>query len=975
MRKNRWNQRVFTFILSGILVVHSFSSSLSINAFATQINHKPQIVSDEMDESNTIYVSGAFCVDLRDLFFDEDGDELTFYIKLNEQAYRKAEPMLQFIPENSEKTVITLKASDGELDSEECVVVIQAEKDEQSLEPATLYNETVLYDTKAVSVGAQPEEVEASWANFRNSDYNMAITDVKTPRNEDASKVAAKWIQNYKIENDYPSVFIIVEDYLIAMRGTTLYQLDKNTGEVVKQTTMSAKPNFGVVPPVYGAGMIFCPLANGSIQAFNAKTLESLWIYKDALKGQSLSPITYANGYIYTGFWNAETKDANFVCISVKDEDVTKTDEEKKAVWSYTHMGGFYWAGAVVVGNAVIVGSDDGVKESGTGSATLYAFDKKTGAIISQVELASDSGDQRSSIAYDKPNGKIYFTTKKGYLYSAKVDGTTGKISDVKGQKYEGASTSTPVVYKGRVYFGLGNGFKEGYIVAADADSLKEIYRVTLKGYPQNSVLLSTAYEASEGYLYLYSTYNYYPGGISVIKVKSDSTSASDVTLTELYTPEGDYQQYCITSLICDESGTIYYKNDSGNLFAIGIPSYENVIQMISEIGTVTVDSESKIKAARDAYDALSDADKKLVTNYSTLTSAESQLSYLSVFEALKTEIEKLKDTVENLTKSESTSGNKDESKENTKEETKKDNKENSKEETKQETKENTAATVTTTPSTIYSAKQNVVTTNTQDSTAVEKSELLQFSDELTNVSSDIDYDTALTILKDYYEFSEEEQLAFADSDELLLLQEIVSKEQHIEETTGIKLNEAPWNVQLFVEKPVNEAIAAEISSKYDNGSLLCLWNIYLEDILTTGKYEPEEPVKLQIPVTVIENYENYDGFEILHYKDDGSIEILNCENINGYLQFHTLEFSYYAVIGKEKETVTTEIGTNMADDSDVMKEDMAETTNETSWTIWALLGGIGLLVAGVLVYYILISREEEREQTNEKDETNVSAC
>lgn len=61
--------------------------------------------------------------------------------------------------------------------------------------------------------------------------------------------------------------------------------------------------------------MIFAPLADGRVQAFNAETLESLWVYQDMLKGQSLSPITYSDGYIYTGFWNAETKDANYVCI------------------------------------------------------------------------------------------------------------------------------------------------------------------------------------------------------------------------------------------------------------------------------------------------------------------------------------------------------------------------------------------------------------------------------------------------------------------------------------------------------------------------------------------------------------------------------------------------------------------------------------------------------------------------------------
>ena len=53
------------------------------------------------------------------------------------------------------------------------------------------------------------------------------------------------------------------------------------------------------------------------------------------------------------------------------------------------------------------------------------------------------------------------------------------------------------------------------------------------------------------------------------------------------------------------------------------------VIAKINAIGEVTLDSESKIQAARAAYDALSDAQKLLVDNYKTLTAAETKLAQL----------------------------------------------------------------------------------------------------------------------------------------------------------------------------------------------------------------------------------------------------------------------------------------------------------------------------------------------------------
>ena len=54
------------------------------------------------------------------------------------------------------------------------------------------------------------------------------------------------------------------------------------------------------------------------------------------------------------------------------------------------------------------------------------------------------------------------------------------------------------------------------------------------------------------------------------------------------------------------------------------------VIGLISAIGTVTKDSGSKITAARSAYDKLTDAQKKLVSNYKVLTDAEEAYAKLS---------------------------------------------------------------------------------------------------------------------------------------------------------------------------------------------------------------------------------------------------------------------------------------------------------------------------------------------------------
>ena len=461
-------------------------------------------------------------------------------------------------------------------------------------------------------------DVGADWGNFRGSDDNMGITDTELPTTGDdteliwAKKLGSGW-------KDAPSVQIIADNSLVVMSGKKLYKLDLATGEITAEGDMVSEPSYGYTPPTYAVGMIFCPLGGGTVQAFNASTLESLWVYTDVLGGQALSPITYSDGYIYTGFWKNYTDAASYVCLSVTDEDPANPLEAKQASWRFVNAGGYYWAGSLTIGNAVIFGSEDGTKSVG-GNAHLYSIDKISGALISDIELAG-VGDIRSTIAYDPDSGRIFFTTADGYLCSASVDAAAGVISDVKMVYYNAKSTSTPVVYKGRVYFGTGSGIttsgSSGNFVAADAVTLKMINYIGLRGYPQCSALLSTAYE-SEGYLYFYCTYNSKPGGISMIRVDAQSAM---MELTELYNAEG-YEQYCITSLICDKDGTIYYKNDSGNIMAVGFSGAARVRRLIDAIGEVTADSADKIAAANEAYGKLTEAEKEKVTNYPVLEAA-----------------------------------------------------------------------------------------------------------------------------------------------------------------------------------------------------------------------------------------------------------------------------------------------------------------------------------------------------------------
>ena len=230
----------------------------------------------------------------------------------------------------------------------------------------------------------------------------------------------------------------------------------------------------------------------------------------------------------------------------------------KYPTWIYRAEGtGCYWAGAYLSGDVIVFGSDAGV---------LTSCNAKTGKVISTFQA---DGQIRSSIAYAE--GNLYFSTTAGKVYSVPMgaDGALGGGSAKSGQ-VDGMtkSTSTPVVFNGRLYIGGGSSsFSSGVVAVMDAATMSTVYSANVQGYVQSSALLSTAYAADGGKVYAYFTYNYNPGGILVLE---DAAGQTEAKVSSLFVPEGSLAQYCLCSPICDSDGTLYYNNDSGVLMAIG---------------------------------------------------------------------------------------------------------------------------------------------------------------------------------------------------------------------------------------------------------------------------------------------------------------------------------------------------------------------------------------------------------------------
>ena len=387
------------------------------------------------------------------------------------------------------------------------------------------------------------------------------ITSCETPVSADEAEL----IWSHQFGTSYknaPSTMTVVDGTVIVMSKNELYKMDAETGKILKRAEMADTPSYSYTSPAYYGGVIYCPLDNGTIQAFNFKTLKSLWVYHDKLGGQSLSPVKYSDGCIYMGFWNDEDQYANFVCLDVTDENKKDTHEEKQAKWTYKSLGGFYWAGCTFSGDCVIVGTDDGTLYANKASKIL-SLNKNTGKLNDSVSIV---GDQRSGITMS--GSTAYFVTKAGYLYSIKISNGKFDSDSLKKLALGGASTSTPVIYNKRLYVGVqGKTMNEGTLKVIDAAKLSVIYSAPANGYPQNSILVSDAYFKDTGKIYIYSTYNSSPGGITVY---TDSANQTKAVKAELFTPDSDKANYCISSIVCDENGTLFYKNDSGYIFAVG---------------------------------------------------------------------------------------------------------------------------------------------------------------------------------------------------------------------------------------------------------------------------------------------------------------------------------------------------------------------------------------------------------------------
>ena len=141
------------------------------------------------------------------------------------------------------------------------------------------------------------------------------------------------------------------------------------------------------------------------------------------------------------------------------------------------------------------------------------------------------------------------------------------------------------------------------------------------------------------------------------------------------------------------------------------------------------------------------------------------------------------------------------------------------------------------------------------------------------------------------------------------------------------------------------------MQEKLNGNTMLGLWDIYLEDVLTGKEVQPDGSILVKIPLALLGDYAAYNGLAVVHYAEDGTVEYLNSTVIGDCIAFNATEFSYYAVVGYMGASPLD----NLTDD--VISDDV-KTDSSTPVLPWVIGGGCGLALLAVLLFLLLKNKK-----------------
>lgn len=268
-----------------------------------------------------------------------------------------------------------------------------------------------------------------------------------------------------------------------------------------------------------------------------------------SVNGQINTPITRYGDYIYFGTWSGNSQMQYYqVQINNSSFTVATTDGNN---------AGFYWAGAVQLGDYIYFGGDSGY--------LYYQEELGFGETGGSVTLPSGAGNVRSTIMTD--GEYLYFTSQGGYLWCYKPDETGEPVLQWSAE-LGATSTSTPTKVGNRIYVGVYSGFNKGGVLCIDASTheVSNVIAVTDKNnFPVQCSIVVKGNGTGTDYLF----FNTNSGSSTTENANYGCGycySYDGTTATQQWASRSD--TYALGGMACD-NGIIVFGNDYDHLYVV----------------------------------------------------------------------------------------------------------------------------------------------------------------------------------------------------------------------------------------------------------------------------------------------------------------------------------------------------------------------------------------------------------------------
>lgn len=412
---------------------------------------------------------------------------------------------------------------------------------------------------------SRPTDWKADW----DGKSNAAVENVSTP----TGALASSWTFDWKAYSgsDYPNASepIVVNGNVYLAVNKRLLKIDAESGKVLAESNLKTAIGY-TARPIYANGLVIVPLDGGAVQALTADALTTVWVTGSVSKAaQSNSQLTVDGNYLYVG-----TVDVDFGTNTYNNGHLTRINILTGAVsWQHVNADeGYYWTGATVGDDYVLVP---------TSAGTVEMLSKSTGAVLGSVSVGALVN---SSCVLSADGSHAYLISRDGKLHVLAISDGDSRDADAASRITEErvvdlgltGCACAPSMHDGKLIVGgeangsaalaiidLNNGFATTLITTADGSQLTAGILGGIKGAP----LVSAQADGT----YVYFTVNYgetsdfvnYTSGGGVYRYKLGDAEASGV-----FSATGHYN-CCDSPIACDSKGNLYYINDSGTLFKL----------------------------------------------------------------------------------------------------------------------------------------------------------------------------------------------------------------------------------------------------------------------------------------------------------------------------------------------------------------------------------------------------------------------